>query len=158
MGLTEFQIERIIKRWGEGASIRVIANEIGVTKPTVQRRVNQYLGKCPPATKSSAPITDAEKQAIFRLSRQGKKPDTIAKIIGCTRGRARHWWCVAVGKPFYSSYEKTGILQLGEKRDVPPPAHIIAERDERIKRAPRDLTAAFFGDPLPGYSALDRRA
>ena len=31
------------------------------------------------------------------------------------------------------------------------------ERDRRALLAPRDLTAAFFGDPLPGYSALDRR-
>lgn len=34
----------------------------------------------------------------------------------------------------------------------------IADRDRRYKIHPRDLTASFFGDPLPGYSALDRRA
>lgn len=34
----------------------------------------------------------------------------------------------------------------------------FAERDYRLSLTPHDLTAAIFGDPLPGYSALDRRA
>lgn len=36
---------------------------------------------------------------------------------------------------------------------------ISAEQDRafRVNLAPRDLTAAFFGDPPPGYSALDKR-
>lgn len=38
-----------------------------------------------------------------------------------------------------------------------PPQFVIAERDERSALTPRNLTAAFFGDPLPGHSALDRR-
>ncbi len=32
----------------------------------------------------------------------------------------------------------------------------IEERDRRLALAPASLTAAFCGDPLPGYSALDR--
>jgi hypothetical protein len=32
-----------------------------------------------------------------------------------------------------------------------------ADRDIRKTIMPRDLSAAFFGDPLPGYSALDKR-
>jgi hypothetical protein len=34
---------------------------------------------------------------------------------------------------------------------------VLADRDARKNLAPRDLSAAFFGDPLPGYSALERR-
>ena len=33
----------------------------------------------------------------------------------------------------------------------------LADHDRRAKLEPRDLTAWFFGDPLPGMSALDRR-
>ena len=33
----------------------------------------------------------------------------------------------------------------------------LADRDSRAELEPRDLTAWFFGDPLPGMSALDRR-
>jgi hypothetical protein len=32
----------------------------------------------------------------------------------------------------------------------------LADRDRRANLEPRDLTAWFFGDPLPGMSALDR--
>lgn len=38
-----------------------------------------------------------------------------------------------------------------------PPA-VLNDRDERMSLAPRDRTAAICGDPLPGYSALERRA
>jgi hypothetical protein len=33
----------------------------------------------------------------------------------------------------------------------------LADRDRRAKLEPRDLTTWFFGDPLPGMSALDQR-
>lgn len=38
-----------------------------------------------------------------------------------------------------------------------PPDELLTERQHRSDLKPRDLTAAFFGDPLPGYSALDRK-
>lgn len=34
---------------------------------------------------------------------------------------------------------------------------VIEERDCRLACDPRDLTGALMGDPLPGYSELDRR-
>lgn len=37
------------------------------------------------------------------------------------------------------------------------PMELFAERAIRQKLEHRDLTGAFFGDPLPGYSALDQR-
>jgi len=37
------------------------------------------------------------------------------------------------------------------------PDEVLAERDRRQALEPINLTAAFCGDPLPGYSALDRR-
>jgi hypothetical protein len=33
----------------------------------------------------------------------------------------------------------------------------LSDRDRRANLEPRDVTAWFFGDPLPGMSALDRR-
>jgi hypothetical protein len=33
----------------------------------------------------------------------------------------------------------------------------LADRDKRYTIPPRDLTAQVFGDPLPGYSALEQR-
>jgi hypothetical protein len=37
------------------------------------------------------------------------------------------------------------------------PQEVLADRDYRADLPPRSLSAAFFGDPLPGYSALERR-
>jgi hypothetical protein len=43
------------------------------------------------------------------------------------------------------------------KMDRPDPMSMQA-REIRLSICPRDLTALICGDPLPGYSALDRRA
>ncbi|QDM26979.1 hypothetical protein FNL56_13315 [Tardiphaga sp. vice304] len=41
--------------------------------------------------------------------------------------------------------------------DTRAPAQQLADRDARMGLQHRDFTAAFFGDPLPGHSALDQR-
>ena len=41
---------------------------------------------------------------------------------------------------------------------VQTPEEVLADRNKRLMLRPRDLSAAYFGDPLPGYSALERRA
>jgi hypothetical protein len=46
-------------------------------------------------------------------------------------------------------------LQLSPS--VRPCPLALADRDRRAELEPRDLTAWFFGDPLPGMSALDQR-
>ncbi len=38
------------------------------------------------------------------------------------------------------------------------PAAVLADRDRRAGLSARDTTALLLGDPLPGYSALERRA
>jgi hypothetical protein len=50
---------------------------------------------------------------------------------------------------------KAGIAFEAHKARVPDA--VIAERDTRYRASHRDLTAALFGDPLPGHSALDRK-
>lgn len=47
------------------------------------------------------------------------------------------------------------VIQIAPRPRVCQQA--LADREIRINSAPRDLTAAFFNDPLPGYSALDLR-
>ena len=42
-------------------------------------------------------------------------------------------------------------------RTVETPACVLADRMHRRALSRPTLTAEFFGDPLPGYSALDRR-
>ena len=47
--------------------------------------------------------------------------------------------------------------RLALSPSVRPCPVALADRDRRAELEPRDLTAWFFGDPLPGMSALDRR-
>lgn len=37
------------------------------------------------------------------------------------------------------------------------PGDLLTERDRRLSIPHRDFTSQFFGDPRPGYSALDKR-
>jgi hypothetical protein len=39
--------------------------------------------------------------------------------------------------------------------DIPP--EVLADRQRRLSLAPQSIVAAIAGDPLPAYSALDRR-
>jgi hypothetical protein len=61
----------------------------------------------------------------------------------------------------YAADQYPGRKAIGSGfSDLPgarPDEDIIAERDRRLALSPRSLTAAFCNDPLPGYSALDRR-
>jgi hypothetical protein len=56
-------------------------------------------------------------------------------------------------------YEKSGRQAAGlqNARELPC-AEIFIERDRRLALPARDLTAAFCGDPKPGFSALDKRS
>jgi hypothetical protein len=48
-------------------------------------------------------------------------------------------------------------LDLSHEPKITVPEFVEELRDRMCSVAPRDLTAAMFGDPLPGFSALDRR-
>jgi transposase-like protein len=48
-------------------------------------------------------------------------------------------------------------LRVIKNEDMHIPSHVLADRERRKNLEPASVTAAFFGDPLPGYSALERR-
>lgn len=50
-----------------------------------------------------------------------------------------------------------GHRVVREVKDERIPPEVLADRDRRYELHHRDYTAAFFGDPLPGYSALEQR-
>lgn len=56
-----------------------------------------------------------------------------------------------------SYYIATSIRPSKPHVSSRPSEALLAERDRRARIAPRDLTASLLGDPLPGFSALDRR-
>lgn len=119
------------------------------------------------------PWSIEEMTRLVNLRAEQKSYAEIADLLGRTRQSVR-------SKLKNSSFTPEQLLrraknakiwrelsEKGERRVHPngwdkpssrPPADLIAERDRRSAMAPRDLTAAMFGDPLPGYSALERRA
>jgi hypothetical protein len=48
--------------------------------------------------------------------------------------------------------------RMDEVRNADVPAECVADRDERFALSHASITSAFFGDPLPGRSALDLRS
>lgn len=51
---------------------------------------------------------------------------------------------------------KEGFLHAERIRPINVHPEVLAERDARLACDPRSLSAFRFGDPLPGYSALDK--
>jgi len=78
----------------------------------------------------------------------------LAKVLACPRAAA---WEAGRGKTAMAK-----VLNAGESAPLAqsfrPDPLALADRDRReALRDQQSLTAAFFGDPLPGMSALDRR-
>jgi IS30 family transposase len=56
-----------------------------------------------------------------------------------------------------SDIQKGDRESIGARRDrVVIPDDVAEERNRRLATPPRDLTASQMGDPLPGWSALER--
>jgi hypothetical protein len=64
---------------------------------------------------------------------------------------------VDLGEPDQSAPSSDIALSVSGSQKIPSPS-ALEDRDRRYElRARQSLTAAFFGDPPPGRSALDRR-
>jgi hypothetical protein len=78
----------------------------------------------------------------------------ICKTCGGTRRYVRGGTCVTCAKTHYRAQAKTsGIIPRSER----PPPEIITERD-RTFSVTETFATRYLGDPLPGRSALDKRA
>lgn len=74
----------------------------------------------------------------------------IAEELGRNRSTVR-------AKISYMKGSFKGRPGAGNVTPVYAPDHVMEERD-RVINGQRTLTGVMFGDPLPGRSALDRRA
>lgn len=89
-----------------------------------------------------------------------RSPDEIVAVFG---GRYTYDEIVAAVRHlravqrqrYAQTYARRGWLEL--TRTIAVSHDALAERDQRLALMPRDLTALICGDPLPGYSALERR-
>lgn len=90
-------------------------------------------------------LTPDEIHTAQLLRREGKTLGAIARRLG--RGR----------ETIRDACKGLGRVVIHDVQAVAVPDHVLVEREQRLARQPRDLTAAIVGDPLPGSSALDRK-
>jgi len=98
------------------------------------------------------PMTDAQFHVARRMFSKGMGLQAIANELGIKRSvlRARFR---REDNPYR---ESQGMKHLASPRPEIP-VDTQAEWEARLNTKPRDLTAAFCGDPLPGFSALERK-
>ncbi len=105
-------------------------------------------------------FTAEQIEAMRELHRGGKTYKQIGAQFNCSRETVSHRlngtkWRAGPRRPMERAIIHRATLD--EANRVVIPAAALAEREYRQSLAPKDYTAAFMGDPLPGYSALDRR-
>ena len=91
--------------------------------------------------------------SCVKLSCNGLSSDSLPPPFG---QRAGVPYGCGMGRPYGGKTMAKLLNELG--RTFTPCPLALADRDRReALRDQQSLTAAFFGDPLPGMSALDRR-
>lgn len=98
-----------------------------------------------------------QRVAAFEMRERGLNEYEIGRALEISRSRVRNWFRLADEGPKSRSVPRP--RSYGTDPDTSRPLvtpEALADRDYRLSLAPRDLTAAFCGDPLPGYSALER--
>lgn len=111
--------------------------------------------------------TEQEDETILALRASGLKNEAVAIEVNRTHeGVANRFRWLKLSKEERAEYRreksatrrsraKVGKICSAVKLTYPP--QVFEDRNKRYAIAPRDLTASFCGDPLPGHSALDRR-
>lgn len=101
-------------------------------------------------------------EAILELRSLGFSSAEIGKKLGLTSGRVRSLW--------RTPEQRNRERQKRRERQQPQgqgtgrvgdylryiPDDVLAERAKRIELEHTSVTAALMGDPLPGFSALDK--
>ncbi len=110
--------------------------------------------------------TDAEIARLMHIYREATKETTYgcwSKIAAQMPGRTLSQCQSKVayylnGKRYQANnYVKDATNHPHNSVTIRAPQEVLADAEHRRRLSRPTLTAEFFGDPLPGYSALDRR-
>lgn len=152
-GSAEADADLIRMRSVEHQSWIAIALVFGCSKTSCHKRYTTIVPASEQVRISARKKWNAEDEAtVYRLRYDEKKSlREIAALLNRTTGQID-------GKlqRMKTPNRRVHFEQTNSQFIIP--ARCLIERDRRYAIAPRDLTAAFCGDPLPGYSALERRA
>ena len=101
-------------------------------------------------TKSTGKLrqwTDEDQAIAFKLYSKHQSCKRVGELMGRSASTVRE--------------RLQGTRGEGRRRCIPDVTHVppevLADRDRRMQLAPRDLTAAIMGDPLPTCSYLESR-
>lgn len=132
-----------------------IGRELGASKTACQRR---YVASIPVEQQIDLGTgcrrrwaSDLEAQAWHLRYIEKKKYADIAAILGMTPQQ------VSQKLDRMRAPSRRVHFELKNSTFVVP-QQILDDRARRYSIAPRDITSAFCGDPLPGFSALEKRA
>ena len=102
--------------------------------------------------------TDQESSRAVHLYWKGKTHPEIAADIGRTASSiASHLESIDWGRAPRGFIGQERVIKMADTSGPPISEWQQRDRDRRAALSHPTYTAAFFGDPLPGYSALDRR-
>ena len=153
---TEQEDRDLREMWDDATPLSLIASALGRSVKSVRHRADRLaLGRYKLDTGPRHRMTDAVHAKILEMRAEGRTLKEIGQAIGFSfssvadviNGRRRR----------VKNYRVVRAQPHADCVNQRPPDYVIAERDRRYTVAPRDNTAALLGDPLPGYSALDRR-
>jgi hypothetical protein len=115
--------------------------------------------------------SEEETQILLdHMKTHGRDFKTIGKLVGRTHQSCEHRWrwinmpadqLENRNKRELARKAKIRQLEKGMKHDLPVrklivPDRVLIERERRVS-APVTINSLILGDPLPGYSALDRK-
>jgi hypothetical protein len=149
-----------------------------MTNPWLEADV-ELLRKLVADNSSNAEISErmgrsvqAVKAKLSRMSlparvkvQKGWPPEEVEQLLRLRDGARLGWSEIAsrLNRPsgsVYGKYRDIKNAPVKNRVEVREPANAETHREwlRRMSLSPASLTAALFGDPLPGYSALDKRS
>jgi hypothetical protein len=151
--MSDDDLKDLAAMWSDGVPINDIAAALGKTRRWVAYRAVKYnLGRHPLDTGPRHRITAAVRAKIMEMREAGAKLEEIADAVGFSISAISE----AARPVALRRIRARKRVQFDAVDRVSIPDAVLIEREKRYSLAPRDLTAAFFGDPLPGYSHYDR--
>ena len=139
--------ETLRRMWREGALMKEIAEATGTSRNSVYRRsATLRLGTHPQATKKRT-MNEKTKAQLLKMRDEGFSVTEMSRAVKFSTSSVSR----------FLSNDGDRMPRYVPTHCITVPQSVLADRERRYQLEPRDLTAAIFGDPLPGMSALDRR-
>lgn len=145
-------IERIQAMKDDGVLVQDIAKAVNRTQKAVFEKLVRIGSGRPLSSTVIVPWSAQEvEQLKFLRNTQRRSWGEIAKIMGRPSG-------TVYSKHNYLTNLSSSVGCAEQSNTLKIPEETRQEWRHRQSLDPRNLTAAFCGDPLPGFSALEKRA